>query len=178
MLDEKNCCLVVIDVQGKLADLMHEKEQLFKNLRILIQAANILDIPILWYEQKPEALGPTVPQIAELLTEYTPHPKTNFSCCSETFYEMLEMLDKDHVILCGIESHICVYQTAADLMSTGREVDVVADAVSSRTPENKHIALERMRDDGANISCVEMALFELLGSADHPKFREIAKLIK
>jgi nicotinamidase-related amidase len=178
MLDEKDCCLVVIDVQGKIADLMHEKEQLFKNLRILIQAANILDIPILWYEQKPEALGPTVPQIAELLTEYTPHPKTSFSCCNERFYEMFELLDKDHVILCGIESHVCVYQTAADLMSSGYEVDVVADAISSRTAENKHIALERMRDDGANISCVEMTLFELLGSADHPKFREIAHLIK
>lgn len=178
MLDEKDCCLVVVDVQGKLADLMHEKEQLFKNVRTLIQAANILDIPILWYEQKPESLGPTVPQIAELLSEYNPHPKASFSCGGEAFYEMLEILDKDHVVLCGIESHICVYQTAADLMSTGYEVDVVADAVSSRTPENKHIALERMRDDGANISCVEMVLFELLGTSDHPKFREIAKLIK
>ena len=178
MLDEKGCCLVVVDVQGKLAGLMCEKETLFKNVRILIQAANILDIPILWYEQKPESLGPTVPEIAELLSECTPQAKTSFSCCSEELHDMLESLDRDQIILCGIESHICVYQTAVDLMSAGYEVDVVADAVSSRTSENKRIALERMRDEGANLSCVEMALFELLGTADHPKFREIAKLIK
>ena len=178
MLNIKDCCLVIIDVQGKLAGLMHEKETLFKNIRILIQAAEILDIPIAWYEQKPQALGPTVPEIAELLDALAPTAKARFSCWSKDFRDALKKSGAKHLILCGIETHVCVYQTARDMLSDSFNVDVAADAVSSRAPENKRIALERMKDKGANISSTEMILFELLGTADHPKFREVAKLIK
>jgi len=175
----ENCCLVVVDVQGKLAQLMYEKERLFKNIGILIQAAKILDIPILWCQQVPEALGPTVPEIAELLEGVEPVNKFAFSCCGdEQFNGRLQELGRKQVILCGIETHVCIYQTAADLLLREYEVEVVADAVSSRTAENRQIGLERMAVDGANLSSVEMLLFELLKDAKHPKFKQIARLVK
>ncbi len=179
MLEIQNSCLVVIDVQGKLAQLMTDKESLFKNVRILIQAAQILEIPILWCQQVPEALGPTVGEIAELLAGREPIDKASFSCCGdERFTAELNALGKEQVLLCGIETHVCVYQTAMDLMEGGLDVTVVADAVSSRTEQNRHVALTRLAAEGANIRSTEMALFELLKTARHPQFRRIAKLVK
>jgi len=179
MLDEKDCCLVVVDVQGKLAELMHDKETLFKNIRILIQSAKILDIPILWCQQVPAALGPTVPEIAELLGGCEPVNKSSFSCClCEEFNNKLEELGRKQVLLCGIETHVCVYQSAVDLIERDYEVDVIADAVSSRTQANKEIGLNRIAAEGARLSSTELALFEILKSADHPHFKQIAKLVK
>jgi len=179
MLDVQKCCLVVVDVQGKLAQLMHAGEVLFKNIQILIQAAKILNIPILWCQQCPAALGPTVPEIAELLGGNEPINKSTFSCCGdEAFNAKLNKLARNQVLLCGIETHVCIYQTAVDLLARGFHVDVPADAVSSRTLDNKQIAIRRMAGRGVNITSVEMALFELLRTAEHPKFRQIAKLIK
>jgi len=179
MLDIKKCTLVVIDVQGKLAQLMHDKEALFKNIQILIKAAKILDIPILWCQQCPDSLGPTVPEISQLLAGIESVNKAAFSCCGqEQFNIRLNELDRNQVLLCGIETHVCIYQTAINLFRKGFSVDVIADAVSSRTLENKKIALQRMAAEGVNISCTEMALFELLKTAEHPQFKNIAKLIK
>lgn len=179
MLDIKECCLIVVDVQGKLAQLMHARETLFRNVRILIQTSKILNIPILWCQQCPAALGPTVPEIAELLTGEQPINKSAFSCCGEeTFNARLNELKRSQVLLCGIETHVCIYQTAIDLLRKGFDVSVIADAVSSRTLEDKQIALSRMGIAGAKLSSIEMALFELLRTAKHPHFREIAKLIK
>jgi nicotinamidase-related amidase len=179
MLNEKDCCLVVVDVQGKLADLMHDKENLFKNIRILIQSAKILDIPILWCQQVPAALGPTAPEIAELLGGCEPVNKSSFSCCGcEEFNDKLEELGRRQVLLCGIETHVCVYQSAVDLIEKDFEVDVIADAVSSRTQANKEIGLDRLAEEGARISSTELALFELLKSADHPQFKQVARIIK
>jgi nicotinamidase-related amidase len=179
MLDIQNCCLVVVDVQGKLARLMHDKESLFKNIEILIQAAKILNIPILWCQQCPQSLGPTIPQIARLLTDIEPINKASFSCCGcDQFNAKLAELSRRQVLLCGIEAHVCIYQTAIDLLHKGFAVDVLADAVSSRTLENKQVALQCMSVEGAKISSTEMALFELLKTADHPHFKQIAKLIK
>ena len=179
MLNEKDCCLIIVDVQGKLAGLMHDKETLFKNIRILIQSAKILNIPVLWCQQVPAALGPTVPQIAELLTGTEPINKSCFSCClNDEFNSKLKSLGRKQILLAGIETHVCIYQTALDLLANGFEVDVVADAVSSRTLDNKQIALNRIASEGANISSAEMALFEILRTSDHPRFRQIAKLVK
>lgn len=179
MLDIQNCCLVVVDVQGKLAQLMHDKESLFKNIEILIKAAKILNIPILWCQQCPQSLGPTISQIAELLSDNEPINKASFSCCGcDKFNDKLNELNRRGVLLCGIEAHVCIYQTAADLLSKGFSVEVVADAVSSRTPENKQTAITKMSADGAKITSTEMALFELLKTADHPHFKQIAKLVK
>jgi len=179
MLDIQNCCLVVVDVQGKLARLMHDQQALFKNIQILIKAAKILNIPILWCQQCPDALGPTIPEIAQLLTDSEPIDKSAFSCCgAKQFNIKLNETKRQQVLLCGIETHVCIYQTAVDLLQKGFNVDVVADAVSSRTSENKQIAINRMAAEGINISCTEMAIFELLLTAEHPQFKQIAKLIK
>lgn len=179
MLDISSCCLVVVDVQGKLAQLMVDKETLFKNIRILIQAAKLLEIPILWCQQVPQALGPTVPEIAELLADTEPIDKASFSCAGhEPFNAKLEALDREQVLLCGIETHVCIYQTAMDLLACGLDVTVPADAVSSRTAANKQIALTRLAAEGAAVGCTEMILFELLRTAKHPQFKPIAKLVK
>ena len=179
MLDIQNCCLVVVDVQGKLAQLMYDKQVLFNNIKILIKTAKILNIPILWCQQCPDALGPTIPEIAQLLTDNEPIDKSAFSCCgAEQFDIKLNESKRQQVLLCGIETHVCIYQTAVDLLAKGFSVDLIADAVSSRTQENKQIAINRMAAEGINISCTEMALFELLKTAEHPQFKQIAKLIK
>jgi len=179
MLDIQKCCLVVVDVQGKLAQSMYAREGLFKNIQILIKAAKILNIPAIWCQQCPEVLGPTVPHIAQLLTDNEPINKAAFSCCGEErFNSKLKGLSRQHVLLCGIEAHVCIYQTAVDLRQKGYDVSVIADAVSSRTLQNKQIAIGRMQVEGVNISCTEMVLFELLRTAEHPQFKQIARLIK
>jgi nicotinamidase-related amidase len=179
MLVIRNCCLIVVDVQGKLAQLMYEKERLFSAIEVLIKAAKILNVPIIWSQQCPQSLGGTIPQIAELLAGIDPINKSEFSCCGcERFNTELTSLGRQQVILCGIEAHICIYQTAVDLLRKGYDVTVVADAVSSRTAENKQTAIDRMKSEGVNISCVEIALFELLRTAEHPQFKQVAGLIK
>ena len=171
--------IVIVDVQGKLAQLMFDKDTLFANCAILAQAANILDIPILWCQQNPKALGDTIPELTELLAHQTSIDKMCFSCARHPdFIERLNQLKRGQIILCGIETHICVHQTAIDLLDNDCDVHVIADAVSSRTESNKTIGLARMRDEGVTISSTEMALFELLKTAEHPNFKQVAKLIK
>ena len=179
MLEIKNCCLVVVDVQGKLAQLMYEKEKLFSNITVLIKSAKILDIPILWCQQVPKALGETVNEIKELLAGNEPINKSAFSCYGDkVFRQRLKQTGKKQIILCGIETHVCVYQTAMNLLDDEFDVTLVTDAVSSRTIENKALAIEKLNAEGVSLSSTEMALFELLKDAKHPNFKEIAKLIK
>lgn len=179
MLEIQKCCLVVVDVQGKLAQLMYGRQVLFRNIQILISASKLLSIPIIWCQQCPQALGQTVPEVLQLLADIEPINKASFSCCGEKqFNKKLDTLNRQQVLLCGIEAHVCIYQTAVDLLQKGYEVNVIADAISSRAPENKQIAIETMRAHGVNISCAEMALFELLRTAKHPQFRQITKLAK
>ena len=178
-LDIQKSVLVVVDVQGKLAQLMYTKETLFKNIQILIEAAKTLTIPVIWCQQCPDSLGPTIPEIAQLLTDNKPINKASFSCCgAEQFNIALDTITRPQVLLCGIETHVCIYQTAMDLHEKNYDVNVISDAVSSRTSENKQIALKKMTAQGINIYSTEMALFELLKTAEHPKFKQIAKLIK
>ena len=180
MLTLNNTALVVIDVQGKLAQLMSQKETLFENLQKIIKGAQVLELPIIWNEQLPEKLGPTAPEIAQLLTNTTqPIAKSSFSCCaSPPFMAGLKATQRKQVLLTGIESHVCVYQTCLDLLNLGYEVQVVTDAVSSRTAENRQIGLERMKEAGATLTSTEMALFELLRVAEGPQFKEITKIVK
>jgi len=173
------CCLAIIDIQGKLAQLMYDKHRLFRNSVILLKTARILQIPILYTQQCPENLGPTIPQIAKLLSDCEPINKATFSCCGhEQFNDKLSGLNRRQVLLCGIEAHICIYQTAVDLIENGWDVSVIADAVSSRKLQNKEIALSKLAHIGTNIISTEMLVFELLKTAEHPKFKQIAKLIK
>lgn len=179
MLELKNTVLIIVDVQGKLANLMYNKEVLFENLQKIIKGAKILGIPILWAEQNPQGLGPTIPEVATLLSDIQPISKIEFSCCgSEHFLKALRELNRKQVLIAGIEAHICVYQTAVDLIGLGYEVQIVADAVSSRTEENKKIGLDKTRDAGATLTSIETALFELLKVAEGEKFKEILKIVK
>jgi len=172
-------CLIIVDIQEKLLPVMAEPQRVIKNTGIMIQIAEALDLPILWCQQVPKALGPTANALASLLEGVEPIEKSSFSCCGEPdFTAKLKQINPEQAILCGIESHVCVFQTAADLIQEGLDVYVVADATSSRTPENKQIGIDRMRQQGAIITSVEMCLFELLKDAKHEKFRELAKLIK
>lgn len=179
MLRVDDTILVVIDVQGKLARLMHDKAELFKNLRKMILGAQALDVPILLTEQYPKGMGSTVPEVADLLEGVNPIAKTSFSCWGEPkFAKAFAALEREQALLVGIETHICVWQTAYDLLEAEYEVHVVTDAVSSRTAENKCVGLENMRDCGAVLTCAETALFELLRVAEGPRFKEILELVK
>ncbi len=179
MLDKKRSLLMVTDVQGKLAHLMFERETLYKNIGILIEGFKILDIPILWLEQYPEGLGPTVKEVASHLGSYTPMPKKVFSALkNQSILKCFKDLNRDQILLSGIETHICIYQTSMDLLSKGIETHVIRDAVSSRTEDNKNLGIEKIAHAGGHITSVETALFELLGIAEGEAFRKILKLVK
>ena len=171
--------LVIIDVQGKLASLMYKKERLFKNLQTLIKGAKILGLPILLTEQVPSKLGRSVTQVSRWLQGVQPFEKKSFSCYLDaSFRQVLQGLNRRQILVAGIEAHVCVYQTVADLVKNGYEVQVVADAVSSRSAENRKAGLERVKQLGGALTSVEMITCELLRTSEHPKFREIIKLIK
>ncbi len=179
MLEMANAVLFVVDVQGKLAHLMHEKIILFKNLQRLIKGIQVLGVPILWMEQNPDGLGPTIPEIADLLPAIKPIGKMSFSGCrNDRVLQALKTLNRKQVLVAGIEAHICVYQTAADLVDMGYEVHVVTDAVSSRNAENKTIGLQKMSACGASLTSVETALFELLKVAEGDPFKAILRIVK
>ena len=179
MLDINNTCLFVIDIQGKLAQLMHKKAAVYRNIQILVQGTQLLKIPILWTEQVPQKLGPTISEIAALLSDQTPLTKSSFSCYGDQeIVSKLEQLNRKQIMVAGIETHICVFQTTADLLENGYKVHLIGDAVSSRSKKNRHIAIKRMASMGTVISSTEMALFELLRTAEADAFRSISKLIK
>ena len=179
MLNIQQCCLTVVDVQGKLAQTMYQKQALLENLQKFIRGVKALTIPIIWMEQNPGGLGPTIPEVAKLLQEIQPMAKLSFSCCGhEQFRHQLSALNRKQVLLCGIETHVCVYQTAIDLINLGYDVQTVTDATSSRTAENRQIGLEGIKDAGAKLTSTEMVLFELLKVARGEIFKKILKIIK
>lgn len=180
MLNVNNTALILVDVQGKLAQIVHESEQLHKKIVQLIKGVQLLDIPIIWLEQYPEGLGPTTEEIKLLLEENNePLAKMRFSPCKNSdFKSIIDDLDKENFLVAGIEAHICVYQTVRELLNDGKNVEYVQDGISSRTLENKQIAMEKMKSLGAFPTSVEMALFELLETAEHPNFKEISRIIK
>lgn len=179
MLSDKNTVLVVIDVQEKLARVMHDRETLVVNLQKLILGFQALNLPILWLEQNPTRMGATVPGIQELLKDQPAIAKMSFGAYGEPlFIENLEAIGRRQVLLAGIETHVCVYQTAAECLHRGYEVSVVADAVSSRKPADREVGLARIQADGGKVTCVEMALFELMRTAEHPAFKEILKIVR
>jgi nicotinamidase-related amidase len=179
MLKIENASLLIIDIQGNLAHSMYGKELLFKNVQRLIKGIQILGIPIIWLEQNPQGLGPTIPEIADILPNIRPISKMTFSCCqNDSFIQALNALNRKQVLISGIETHVCIYQTALDLVDQGYEVQVVTDAVSSRNVDNKEIGLQKMRDYGVSLTSVETALFELLKVAEGERFRDIIKIVK
>jgi nicotinamidase-related amidase len=174
-----NTVLVVIDFQERLFPVMHEKEKLLRNVVKLIKGVKVLEIPVVLTEQYPRGLGPTIPEIKELLPDIKPIEKVCFNCCDEEpFCKSLESLKRRQVLIAGIEAHICVYQTAIALSRAGYEVQVVGDCVSSREPENKLVSLFKMGAAGISPTTTEMALFELLKVAKGDKFKQISNIVK
>lgn len=179
MLTTDNAVLVIVDVQGKLAQLMAERETLFGNLQRMIRGALALELPILWMEQLPDKLGPTIPEVADLLPDHQPIPKSSFSCAgSEAFNTALAGLGRKQVLIVGMEAHVCVYQTALDLVRAGYQVEVVEDAIGTRIASNKGVGVRKMLAHGVGLTSTEMALFELMGDAGHPAFRAVQAAIK
>jgi nicotinamidase-related amidase len=179
MLIAENTALLVIDVQEKLFPVMFEKEALLSNLQKIIRGAGILDIPIIITEQNPAGMGGTLRELLDLTQNAGRVTKFNFSCCDEAgFKEKLNVLGRRQILICGIESHICVYQTSIDLQSNGYEVHLLGDCVSSRTAQNKELAVRRMVSEKIKLTGVEMALFELLRSSNSSQFKAISSLVK
>ncbi len=179
ILRREDTVVVVVDVQERLLPHMANSEETARNCRILIEGAKILGLPLLLTEEYPKGLGPTTPALLEALGATRQIEKLTFSCVgSEEFRQALNDLNRRQLVLCGIESHVCVTQTALDLLAGGAQVHIAADAVSSRRAEHRLLALERLRREGAIITIVESVLFELMEVAGTDEFKAIAKLIR
>jgi nicotinamidase-related amidase len=175
-LEAEECALIVIDIQEKLLPPIFQKEQLVRNAQLLIRAAGILKIPALVSTQYAKGLGATVSDIASLFPAAEPVDKTLFSCFgSDVFCNLVQRLpgQRSTLLLCGMESHICVAQTSLAALRYGYFVHVASDAVSSRTEWNWKIGLDRMRAAGAVISSTEMIIYELLRSSSTAAFKEL-----
>ena len=180
-LEADRCALIVVDIQQKLLPPIFQKEQLVRNAQLLIRAAGILKIPAIVSTQYAKGLGGTVPEIASLLPETEAIDKNLFSCFgSDVFCTLLKRLpgNRNTLLLCGMESHICVMQTALAALREGYLVHVASDAVSSRTEWNWKIGLDRMRAAGAVISSTEMMIYELMRSSSSPAFKELLPHLK
>ena len=180
-LEAEQCALIVVDMQEKLLPPIWEKERLVRNVQLLIRLAGILKIPSLVTVQYAKGLGNTVPGIASMLPDSPPIDKLTFSCFgSDVFCSLLKRLPgpRTTALLCGMETHICVMQTALGALREGYLVHVASDAVSSRTELNWRIGLDRMRAAGAILSSTEMIIYELLRSSGAPAFRELLPYLK
>jgi nicotinamidase-related amidase len=178
-LTRANAGLVVVDVQERLLPAIFEQQRVVQNTMRLIQGAAVLRVPVFATEQYRKGLGPTVPEVAAVIPGFAPLEKLAFSACGATgFIPTLRNKQVSEVILCGIEAHVCVSQTCLDLLDEGFRVFVVADAVSSRTPENYRYGLDRMRAAGAVIVSTEMVLFELVEQAGTAEFKQVLTLVK
>lgn len=179
MISVDETALIVVDVQGKLAEIVHESEFVIGQIEKLIKGAQILEVPIVWIEQYPEGLGRTNEKLLRHLQDERYVTKRTFSACLEdSFLKVIHKLNRKSFLVTGIEAHVCVYQTVRDLLKQNYEVEVVVDAVSSRTERNREIGINKMQTLGASITSVEMALFELMQTSKHPRFNEVLKIIK
>lgn len=179
MLTKEKTGLIVVDVQGKLATIVDDSERYITNLVKLVKAAKLLGLPILWLEQNPEKLGKTVPELTDALASTSPITKYTFSGCGEpAFVEAVKKAKVNTWLVSGIETHICVYQTSLELLNMGYMVELVSDCVSSRAVSNKELALAKLARKGAEVTSLEMCLFELIRDCRSDQFREILSLIK
>ncbi len=187
IIDEKNSCLVVIDVQDRLVPVMDNPRDVINNTASLVSVFGILDLPVISTLQNPDRLGEFIVDVRLALDEYSEKTgkdvvrveKSSFSCLENNDFKVeLEKSSKKQVVLCGVEAHICVLQTALDLVKVGYEVYVVADACSSREKYNEMIAYQRMSEEGVKIVTKEMVMFELVGDYNHTAFKEIQSKVR
>lgn len=176
---KEHSALVVVDIQERLFPHISNNQELVKKCQTLIAGMQALNVPIIVTEQYVKGLGHTIEPIQAALTEYKPIEKMTFSCCGEAMFSLkIEEHFKENIILCGIESHVCVLQTALDIQANGHNPIVVADAISSRNPYDKEIALQRLATEGIRVTTVESILFELCKTSGTDTFKAISKLVK
>lgn len=178
--DIDDAILVVVDVQERMMPAIADADRVIASVATLCRGMIALGVPILVTEQYPAGLGVTVPEVREALgEEYRPLEKITFSAAKDRdFLQAFEASGRHQVLICGVESHVCVYQTARDLHNLGYTVEVIADAIGSRTDQNRAIAVDRLEHHGVDFTSVEMCLFDLMSTAEHENFREISALIK
>jgi nicotinamidase-related amidase len=175
----KETAAVIIDIQERLFPHIHRHDEIAGRTELLVKGLQVLGMPVLLTQQYTRGLGATIPQIGELFSGEGFIEKTAFSCCDEpAFMETLRESDPKNIILAGIETHVCVLQTALDLISEGFRPVVIEDCVSSRLENDRTSALERLRTEGAIISTSESILFELLRFSGTDEFKSISKLVK
>jgi nicotinamidase-related amidase len=179
ILRRDRAALLVVDVQERLWEVMRDRQRLADRLVLMVKACGLLDVPVFVTEQYPKGLGPTIGPLREVLVDARADVKMTFSCCGiGELPEALKQKGIEQILAAGIEAHVCVLQTALDLLSRGFQVHLLADAVSSRHETDQQIALRRLSRAGVILSTVETAVFELMESAEAPEFKDVSKLIK
>ena len=182
ILDPKQTVLVMVDMQEPFLQVMHDRERLVANVRLLVQTAVTLGVPVIPTTQYAERMGDVVPEITALFRDFSAARSTDklcFSCAgADGFLQGITSFDRRQILVCGVETHICVSQTALDLVHHGYQVHVAADAVSSRTLEKHKLGMERMRDSGVLPCAAEAAVYELLREAGTPAFKSLLPFIK
>ena len=177
LMGASDTALLVVDVQEKLLPVMTDPQWLVWNVRRLIEGAGVLGVPVIATEQYPQGLGPTIEELDELIEKKASKTRFSGTECRELF-DSLKDDDIRKILVCGIESHVCVLQTVLDLMGEGWQVHVAADAVSSRDPFDRETALRRMEATGATLCTTETALFEWCETASRPEFKAISALVR
>jgi nicotinamidase-related amidase len=179
LLSKENTCLLIIDVQQKLMPIMAQRQIVVDHIGKLLQLSKVFNLPILLTEQYPKWLGATLPEITEHLNAYEPISKMHFNCCKEdAFNEALDSKGFKNIIITGVETHICIFQTCVSMLNRGYHVHVPQDAVGSRTDENWHVGLDLMNKAGANITSTETVIYQVLEKAGTKAFKKMLKVIK
>lgn len=179
ILKKETTALLIIDIQERILPVIRNIESVIENNLKLIRGFKVMQLPIYFTEQYPKGLGPTSSKILDELTGYTAYQKMTFSCSgAENLFEEFHKKKLTQIVVCGVESHVCVQQTVLDLIANDFQVDLAADAVSSRKETDYKIALDRMRTLGAEITTTESILFELLEVCGTTVFKEVSKIVK
>ena len=174
-IDASSSALLIVDFQARLMPAIHEGEAAVANAKRLLAAATLLDVPILFTEQNPKGLGPTVPGLTE---GHRVFEKQHFDACRELKFARGALPDRPSLVVAGCEAHVCVLQTVLGLLDLGRRVYLVRDALGSRKPESKETAIRRLERHGAEVVTTEMVVFEWLATAEHPSFKDALQLLK
>jgi len=177
-LNREETALLIIDVQERLAPVMHNREQVINNNKVLINAAAEMKLPVIATEQYPKGLGRTVPELLAMLDENNIYAKMTFSAYTDEVKAALKDCGRKKILVTGMETHVCVLQTVRDLIAAGYTVFLVKDAVASRTNDNYQNGLDQMKSFGAVITNTETVVFDLLKVAGTPEFKVLSKLIK
>ena len=179
ILNKENTGLLIIDVQEKLMQVMGKKEKIVEDINKLVILSKLFDFPVILTEQYPKWLGPTLRELAESLPVYEPITKFHFNCCDvDAFNNRLDSEDLRNIIITGVESHICVFQTCVSILEKGYNVHVPQDAVGSRIDENSRVGLDLMKQAGAVITSTETVIYQILKKTGTKEFKEMLKVIR